>query len=223
MLTFRTAILYITVVVFMRIMGKRQVGELQPGELCVTILISELASIPIDSLDRPIIAGIVPIAVLVMCEITVSCLALKLPLLRRLISGKPAIVIKQGQIDETALRKLRMSVDDLIEGLRQNGVFDLSTVSYAIMETNGKLSVLLRDEQSPVTKSDLNIPTQDKGTPISVIIDGRLQKRTIKSRKININEINSELKKRNLTVKDIFVMTIDDLHGFQVVKKENAD
>ena len=97
MLTFRTAILYITVVVFMRIMGKRQVGELQPGELCVTILISELASIPIDSLDRPIIAGIVPIAVLVMCEITVSCLALKLPLLRRLISGKPAIVIKQGQ------------------------------------------------------------------------------------------------------------------------------
>ena len=215
----RTAFLYLTIVVFMRIMGKRQVGELQPSELCVTILISELASIPVQDPDRPIISGVVPIAVLVLCEILVSCLSLKFPVLRRAAAGKPAIVIDDGKIDEKALRKLRMSVDDLIEGLRQNGVFDLKQVSYAIMETNGKMSVLLFDKYSPVAKQDMKIKAKDAGAPITVISDGRLQREVIKQRKIKMSEIEDELKKRALKVKDVFIMQIDDLHAFTVVEK----
>lgn len=222
MVIFRTAVLYITVVVFMRIMGKRQVGELQPGELCVTILISELASIPVQDPDRPVISGVIPIAVLVLCEILMSCLSLKFPFLRRLASGKPAIVIEKGRVDEKALRKLRMSVDDLIEGLRQNGVFDLKQVSYAIMETNGKLSVLLFDKYSPVTKQDEKIKSRDAGVPITVISDGRLQRKAIKDRKISMSEIDRELKKKGLSVKQVFIMRIDDLHQFEIIKKEGV-
>lgn len=215
----RTAVLYLSVVVFMRIMGKRQVGELQPGELCVTILISELASIPIDNLDRPVISGIIPIAVLVLCEVTMSCLSLKMPFLRRLAAGKPAIVIDNGRVDEQTLKKLRMSVDDLIEGLRQNGIFDLESVNYAIMETNGKLSVLPFDEQSPATKADLNIQTQNTGAPITVISDGRLQTNTITARKIDLDKINRELKSQNLKTQDVFIMQINDRGEFYIVKK----
>lgn len=218
----RTAILYLSVVVFMRIMGKRQVGELQPGELCVTILISELASIPIDNLDRPIISGLIPICVLVICEVTMSCLSLKVPFLRRLASGKPAIVINQGKVDQLTLKKLRMSVDDLIEGLRQNGIFELESVNYAIMETNGKLSVLPFDECSPVTKSDLNIAPQNPGVPITVISDGRLQMNAIKSRQINLNKIEAELKRQKLKKEDVFIMQINDGGEFHVVRKGGA-
>lgn len=218
----RTAILYLSVVVFMRIMGKRQVGELQPGELCVTILISELASIPIDNLDRPIISGLIPICVLVICEVTMSCLSLKMPFLRRLASGKPAIVINQGKVDRLTLKKLRMSVDDLIEGLRQNGIFELESVNYAIMETNGKLSVLPFDECSPVTKSDLNIAPQNTGVPITVISDGRLQMNAIKSRQINLNKIEAELKRQKLKKEDVFIMQINDGGEFHVVRKGGA-
>ena len=218
----RTFIVYLTVVAFMRIMGKRQVGELQPSEFCITILISELAAIPVGDPERPIIAGLAPIAILVVCEITLSCLSLKFPKIRRIASGQPAIVIAKGKVDEIALRKLRMSVDDLVEGLRQNGVFSLGEVSYAVMETNGKLSVLLKDAYTPVNKSDLKLKCKDAGVPIAVISDGKLQKTVIKQNGIRMSDVKKELKRQNLDASEVFIMTVDNLDHFETVRKRGA-
>ena len=217
---FRTVILYIAVVLCMRIMGKRQVGELQPAELVVTILISELASIPVQDLSRPVISGIVPVVVLVVLEILMSSLTLKIPPLRRAVSGKPAIVIRNGQIDQKMMKKLRMTIDDLMEGLRQAGTFKIQQVAYAVMETNGKISVMLFDDQTPPTKQELHMPAPCKGMPVTVISDGRLQKQAFASGQITKEQVMARLHTAHLTVDQVFLMTANLKNEFFIVKKK---
>lgn len=153
----RTVILYLAIIVAVRLMGKRQVGEMQPAELVITILVSAVASVPMQDLDIPLAHGLVPVFTLIAAEVLVSALTLKCIPLRRLLSGKPVPVIRNGCIVQSALRKLRLSVDDLLEDLRLNGVFDLRQVAFAQIETNGQLSVLLQGAETPATAGQLGV------------------------------------------------------------------
>lgn len=216
----RTAFLYLVVVLCMRLMGKRQVGELQPSELVVTILISELASIPMQDLNRPVTNGITAILVLVILELVLSALSLKFMPIRRLFSGKPAIVIANGKIDQKMMKRLRYSIDDLLEGLREDGCFSLDDVQYAILETNGSLSVMLKNDAEPPTRDDLKMNKSDSGLPITVISDGKIQKSAINSGIVKRQDVIDRLKQDGLDVNDVFILTIDKQNKWQIVKKE---
>lgn len=138
----RTVILYFVVIIAMRLMGKRQIGDLQPSEMVVTIMISELAAIPMGNSGTPILVGIMPILILIVLEIALSCGAMKSKRLSRLISGKPSVIIHNGKINKEEMRRLRMNYDDLKEELRLEGCTDIKSIKYAILETNGQLSLL---------------------------------------------------------------------------------
>lgn len=216
----RTAVLYIVVVLLIRLMGKRQVGELQPSELVVTILISELASIPMQDLSRPVSNGVTAILVLVILELLLSVITLKIPPMRRLFSGKPAIVIADGKIDQQMMKRLRYSIDDLLEGLRTDGCFCIEDVHYAILETNGTLSVMLKKSADTPTRSEMGINHMDCGLPITIISDGKLQKPAIKSHNVDMNAVYARLKAERLTVKDVFLMTGEGGGDYVIIKKE---
>ena len=154
---FRAVILYILVTLCLRLMGKRQLGELQPAEFVITILISNIASLPIEDTNIPMVLGLIPVFVLVAFEVIVSTLSLSSKRFRSIMSGKPVIVIYNGQIDQEKLKQLRFSIDDLMESLQQQGVFRVQDVWYAIVETTGKVSVMQRFEARTVTPADLSL------------------------------------------------------------------
>ena len=173
-LVFRTLLIYLGVLVAMRLMGKRQLGELQPGELVSTILISNLASISIESADVPLTASLVPLFLITAIEILNSVLSLKSPRYSHLIAGRPKAVIRNGAIDEAVLCQLRLSVADLLEALRAKDIFDLREVSYAVVETNGSLSVARYPAQEAVTRQDLAIRPENRQASGPLVIDGRV-------------------------------------------------
>lgn len=146
----RTVILYLLVVLSMRIMGKRTIGELQPNELVIAIMISDLASIPMQSIDAPLLTGILPILTLIAVEVFLSFASLKSKKFREILCGRPTVVIKDGRVDEKHMKDLRFSRSDLLEQLRQAGCDDLTEVKEAVMETNGKLSVILKESSRPL-------------------------------------------------------------------------
>ncbi|MBP0962955.1 MAG: DUF421 domain-containing protein, partial [Oscillospiraceae bacterium] len=182
-LSVRTLVLYLVIVAGLRLMGKRQLGELQPSELVVTILISNLATLPIEETSVPLLGGVGPILLLVCFEVVVSWISLKSRRARRIISGQPVTVIQGGKIMEDRLRDLRFSLDDLMEELRQNGIFDLREVEYAVVETNGKLSVHQQYGARPITPDMLGLkrPENDCPPPVVVISDGELLTRSLTS------------------------------------------
>ena len=161
LIVIRTVIMYLFIMIAVRIMGKRQIGEMQAGDLVVTILISEIAAIPLQDLSAPLLSGITSIFTLVVLEVLISSLCLASVWLRNAVSGKAVIVIANGTIDQKALKKLRMTVDDLLETLRLKNVFDLSNVQYAIVETNGQLSVLLDPSSRPATAAEVQAEPPD--------------------------------------------------------------
>ncbi len=216
----RTAILYLAVIVGLRIMGKRQIGDMQPNELVITILVSEIASIPIQDANQPIINGITAVALLVALELILSVLAMKSGNIRRLVNGGPVIVIRHGQIDQKAMERLRITADDLLGSLRQNQIFDPAEVEYAIVETNGSVSVLLAPENRPVTCGDIAKHPIDKGLHTPVICDGHLQHRFMEAMSIPAEKVEGLLKSRKLNRKDIFLMTLDAKGKANVIKKE---
>jgi uncharacterized membrane protein YcaP (DUF421 family) len=217
----RTVILYIFVTLGIRLMGKRQIGDMQPNELVITLLISEIAAIPLQDTSQPILNGIMAIFMLVILEIVMSVLAMKNQYIRKIMSGKSVVVIKNGIIDQSAMKNVRMTVLDLIELLRGQNVFDISTVAFAVLEVNGNLSVLLKAEEQPATVGDLKIKTDEKALPLPIISDGKLLEDSLKALEIDINTVNKNLKKNNTTVKDVFLMTIDRNGKYSIVKKRD--
>ena len=170
----RTFVLYSVIILAIRLMGKRQISELQTSELVVTLLISDIASIPMQNADIPIFSGLIPIAVLVSSEIFISTIMLKSSKFRKFICGKPAILINDGKIDQKKMKDLRMTIDDLEEQLRQLDVESIDDIAYAIVETNGKLSVLKKPDKQQPDNSSFNIQTVDKGMETVLIKDGEL-------------------------------------------------
>lgn len=218
----RTVIMYFFIMIAVRIMGKRQIGELQASDLVVTILISEIAAIPLQDLSAPLLSGITSIFTLVVLEVIISVLCLASVWLRNTVSGKAIIVVNNGNVDQKALKKLRMTVDDLLEALRLKNVFDLSEVQYAIVETNGQLSVLLRPSNRPATARLLQKEPPDGGMMHLLISDGKLLREELKKSPLSREELDKELKQRKLRIKDVFILTVDDQKQPVIVKKEKG-
>ncbi len=204
----RTVILYFLLMLAMRLMGKRQLGELQPSELVVTLLLSDLAAVPMQDNGLPLLNGIIPILVLVALEVTLSCFMLKCPTLARLISGSPVPIIKDGRVDERVMRRLRITVDDLIEALRQQNIFDLQQVQYAIAETNGQISAFCYPQYQPASRGDIaDRPPPDNGMPVVIISDGRRSDWGLTLCDLDELWLNRELQKHHCRQQDIFLLT----------------
>lgn len=216
----RTLILYLIVLVMIRIMGKRQISELQTSELVVTLLISNIAVIPMQDTSLPLLSGVVPILLLVGCEIILSWLMLKNSNFRALVCGKPQIIISNGTVNQKKMKLLRISTEDLMEQLRQAGVFAIGDVKYAILETNGKLSVLKKPEKETVTAQQMNIENFDDEFEVVVISDGEIAEGSMNVCGVTKSWINKILKKNGIDIKDVFIMTANSEHSYNIIKKE---
>lgn len=191
-------------------MGKRQIGELQPSELVVTIMISELAAIPMQETGIPLINGIVPIVTLIIAEIIFSFITLKSEKARKIISGTPSILIENGKINEKEMEKLRFNMDDLMEELRINNCPNIADVEFAILETSGQLSIIQKSQKRPATAEDLNIPTKYEGLPITLISDGKINYNNLQTAHLDRQWLVDELKKFGITnLSDVFFASLD--------------
>lgn len=218
----RTVIIYIMIMLALRLGGKRQLGELQPAELVVTLLISDLASVPMQDNGMPLLSGLIPIAVLVSLELILSAVMLKSHLLSKLVAGNPVVIIRAGKLEQKALRLLRMTVEDLMENLRQQQVFDIRDVQYAIAETNGKISICLMPDTKPVTVADLTLSVNDEGAPVPVVSDGKLVNWGLSMCGVSAEWVHEKLRRRNYTIKDVLLMTCDKQQKVCIIRKEET-
>lgn len=201
-------------------MGKRQLGELQPTELVITILLSEIASIPMENNDVPMINSVFAAIILVCLEIINSVILMKSAKIRYLLQGKPAIIINDGKLDQKKLKALRFTADDILDQLRQKDIFEIEEVQYAVVETNGSLSVMKKQQyDSPVNK-DLGIKKESQGIPVLVVNDGRYIDSVIKDNKLNKKIIENIIKKEKTDVKEVLIMLIDKYNNYTLIKKE---
>lgn len=207
-LVIRTLILYLLVVVAMRIMGKRQIGELQPSELVIAIMISDLASVPMQAIDIPLLTGVVPVLTLLVWEVVMSYVSLKSKRMRRYITGEPSIVVYKGHINEQELKKLRFNLNDLMEQLRIAGCPDISNVQAAVLETNGQLSVLEK-------KKD-----ESSGLPYLLISDGEVNKNELQRAGKNMKWLRDNMK---YPLDQIFSAMLDDKNQLHIQKKGEDD
>ncbi|MBO5105049.1 MAG: DUF421 domain-containing protein [Ruminococcus sp.] len=219
----RSLILYILVIFSVRLMGKRQLGELQPSELVITILISNIATLPLEDTDIPLSLGVTPILALVCFEVIVSWLNLIFPKFRKMISGSPKIIIRNGKTDPETLRELRFSVDDLMMSLREKEVFDIEDVQFAIVETTGNISVMKKQMKDTPDRNDLGIKVKNYDPPQIIVSDGKILPQSLKSMGIADGTVEKILKEINIKLSDVFIITVDTQgHFFIVDKKGNA-
>jgi len=187
----------------------------------VTMLMSDLASLAVESTSKPLLGGLIPMFILVMCEIFLSGAMIKNAGIRRAICGRPIVVINDGTIDQRELKRLRMSVEDLSESLRQQSVFSFDDVKFAIVETNGTLSIMKKPEKENPTMSDLKLKADDNGIESVVISDGTLSDYSMKLCKIDKAFIEKTLKKEKINQKDIFIMTVNRKHDYKIIKRSD--
>lgn len=218
----RAIILYILVIFSLRLMGKRQLGELQPSELAITILISNIASLPIEDPSIPMILGAIPILVLVGFELLLSNVSLRSRRFRQFISGKPIVVISHGKILQQAMHDVRFSIDDLMESLRAQGVFNLQQVQFAVVETNGQVSVLQKQTEQPYTAGMAGEPVQNENPPMVIVSDGKLQRQTLNRFGLTEKWLNRILQKEKHRLQNVFLMTLDENQQYKIIPKEEV-
>lgn len=220
-LIIRTLILYGTVIFSMRIMGKRQMGELQPSELVVAIMISDLASIPMQAIDIPLMSGIIPVLTLIVAEVCLSFISSKSKTARIIISGKPSILIYDGKINIEELRRLRFCINDLMEELRTNNYHNISDVLVAVLETNGKLSIIPKPTAKNVTLDDLDIkPKEPEGLPYIIASEGSFNSQELNRANLTIEQANKLLKKKGIkNVEKVFLASLDASGELYIQKK----
>lgn len=216
----RAMIIYVSVIIAVRIMGKRQIGELKPHELVITVLVSQVASIPLEDNSIPLLSTLVPIMIFVAFEIIVSVISMKSLGFRNLIQGKPIVVIKNGKLDEKQMKRLRLTMDDLIDAIRQKDVFDISTVREAVVETNGSVSVLQNANECPVTPKQLNLNVDENTVPVAVVMDGKPVAEYFGKEKINQSEIDLLVAASKLNISKIMLLTIDESGNTYLIEKE---
>ena len=222
----RSIIIYIVVLFLFRIMGKRQLGQMQPFELVLTLIIADLATIPMAEIGVPVLHGIIPLFTLVVLHFVLTFLCRVSTKFSMLVSGKPVIVINPKGIDYKALKKLNISIEDVFEAMRGLGYFSLDQVEYAIMETNGKLSILAKSNVSPVTNENLKIDVAPAVIPINIVSEGKVMKDNLKEAQVSEDFILDFLHKKigdKAKIKDVLVMTIDKngLVYLQMMKGES--
>ncbi len=205
----REIVVYLVQILVVRLMGRRQVGQMEPSELVVAMLIADLASVPMQDGGIPLYTGLVPIFTVLGLELILSALCLRSLKLRKLLCGKPVILIENGNIMQKNLWKTRITLDELHGHLREKDVLDISTVQYAILETNGNLSVFPYPKYRPASAKEAGIPTQKQSYPITVISDGRILAENLQKAKKDGRWLQQELKKRNAAPEDTWLLTVD--------------
>ena len=220
LLIVRTVLIYLCVLFAMRLMGKRQLGELQPEELVSTILISNLASISIESEEVPVTVSLIPLFLIAALELLGSILSFQSQKFFNLMSGRPKTVILDGQIDQNALRTLRLTTADLMEALRGKDVFDPRDVSYAVVETNGSLSVALRPEREPATLSDLALKVQHSQATIPFVLDGQVLDDNLHWCGKDHDWLERTAQANTLLVEEILLLIGNDTEDYFLLKKE---
>ena len=219
-LIWKTFLLYGVIVLTMRMMGKRQIGQLQPFEFAIAVMISELAALPLTEDDRKIHHALIPIAVLIFCQLLISFVSLKGVRVRDYICGKPAMLIRNGKMLEKNMKKEMCTINDLLEQLRFYNVQNVSDVEYAVLETNGQLSVVIKSQKRAVTPEDLKINTAYEGYSIDLIIDGRLIGKKLKRMNIEQEWLDEKLGEQGINdYKMVFYASVDSLGNLFIQKK----
>ncbi len=207
---FRVLIVYAILLVYLRLMGKRQLGELQPFELVITLLIADIATLPMTQVSMPILFSVVPLTTLVIVEIVVSLLSRKSVFLRKVLNGKPMIVISSNGIEYSALKEMNMSIDDLMEGLRGCGYFCIDDVLYAIVETNGTITAIPHKDKANVTNEDLGLKKEETKLPILIVTSGKVINSNLKRARIDVDFVKNILKKVGLDdIKKVMILSLD--------------
>lgn len=205
----RSILLYIIVLIVMRLMGKREIGQLQPFELAISIMIADLASTPMADAGIPITNGIIPILALLVMHLIISIINIKSIKARQILCGKPSILIYRGKIDEKMLKKERFTVNELEERLRGNNVVNIADVEYAILETSGQVTVIEKPEKKNVTIEDLGLKKEYEGLTYDLVLDGKVMYENLKILKKDYNWLKKELSKFNVSPEKTLIATID--------------
>ena len=216
----RTIILYLVLIAVIRLMGKRQIGQMEPSEFVVTMLVANLASIPMQDEGISLASGLVPILTVLGIELVLSQLSLQSIRFRKLLCGKPVILIENGNILQENLRKTRVTLDELTGHLREKDVLDLTTVQYAILETNGNLSVFPYPKEKPATAGDAGVQTEKQYLPLTIISDGKLLQENLKKAGKDLPWLHKTLKKQNCLLKDTWLLTVDGADNIVFLQKE---
>ena len=216
----RAFILYFVIILAVRLMGKRQIGEMQPSELVVTLLLSNIATLPVEDISIPMTMGLVPIFTLVSIDVIVSCLTLRFRGLRRAVSGSAKIIISQGKIDQHTMRELRFTTDDLMAALRSQQIFDINDVQLAVAETTGTISVYPKRSAQPVTCQDMSVNCEDADPPVMVIADGEVSNAALRYLGLDDKWLESVLKAKGTKVGDVFIMTAESGGSYTIIERE---
>ena len=217
---FRAIILYIFVLIVMRLMGKREIGQLQPFELAIAIMIADLASIPMTDSGIPITNGIISILGLLLMHLVISFLNVKSIKAREIICGKPTILIYRGKIDEKALKKERFTINELEERLRGNNIFNLGDVEYAILETSGQVTVIQKPEKRNTIPEDFNIIPDYEGIPYDLVVDGKIMEKNLQAIGKNYQWLKKQVEKFNMKPEEALIVTYDAKGQIFCQKKE---
>ncbi len=215
----RTVLIYLILLAAMRIMGKRQIGELELSELITTLMLSELATGPISDPGMPISHAVVPILTLLALEVVGSIALIKFPAIRHLLASKPSVIIEHGVLNQRELRRIRMSLEELLAALRQQGVTTPDDVDYAILETNGRLTTILRAEEQQPTVAQLSLTPDRKGIAHIIVADGVINRRNLAHANRDEAWLTRTLRERNCLVADVFLCTLDDAGALYLIKK----
>ena len=216
----RTVILYVFIILAIRLMGKRQISDMQPSELVVTLVVSDIASLPMQNTSQPLLSGVIPVLVLVSLEIAASALMMKSRLFRRLICGNPVVVIEDGKLLQKQLKRLRMSAEDLFAQLRQQDIFSIDEVQYCIVETNGSISVLEKPQNRVPTAQNLGVTIGDNKLEAVVVCDGELLDDGLKLCSGSRKQVDNILQKNNTELSEVFILTLDGNGKYNLIAKE---
>ncbi len=218
----RGFILYFVIMVAIRLMGKRQIGEMQPTELVVTILISEIATIPLDNNDTPLINPVLTVLMIASLSIITSVLTLHSPKFREVFEGHPAIVINNGVPDRKKMKALRLTMQDLLSAARQQGVFDVEQIQYAIVETNGAVSIMLKPEHNPLTAALTDIKPPPYSLQHMIICDGKLIRHALEEASLSKKELDRHLRKEKVKTEQIMLLTYDGAKFSKIIRKDEC-
>ncbi|MGN1030530.1 MAG: DUF421 domain-containing protein, partial [Butyricicoccaceae bacterium] len=220
---FRTVLLYVVVIAALRLTGKRQLGELSPSELVVTILISDLAAVPMQDFSIPLLSGITPVITLVSLEVLLSACCMNHRSMRRLVSGNPCTIIHHGKLNQNMLRRMRLSVDDVLEELRISGVTDISQVRRAIVETNGRLSIQLNSKDRPATCSELKLHPPEEDVPLIIVCNGKLIPSNLQTLGKSAAWVEQQCANKGIkSISEVFLFTLDETGKQFIQKKERS-
>lgn len=221
---FRAIVLYIIVLIVMRLMGKREIGQLQPFELAISIMIADLASLPMTETGVPISNGIIPILGLLVMHLVISMLNMKSTKIREIICGKPSILIFRGKVDEKVLKKERFTINELEERLRDNNIFNIGDVEYAVLETSGQVTVIPKPNKRSTTPEDFNMEPKYEGIPYDLVVDGKVMYKNLEKLGKNYVWLQKQTEKFGIKPEEALIVTIDGDNQFfcQPLEKEGG-